>query len=155
MGNDSGDRRFSIDEPPWITANHRTLIEKQIDITPNTLGMNESLIEHFDMHQLVFIIAEYLIKCLAVFVFKMRIALFSLTGHPFPDFGIHRVIGATAINSNPSEFLSFRPIGELSVRSGMFDHVADLVSCGLVPAVMMESGMDEQDISILHFHAVL
>ena len=75
--------------------------------------------------------------------------------HPLADDGVHRVVGAAAVDADPAQLLPLGPLGELAVRAGVLDHVADLVGGRLVPAVVVVARVDDEDVALLHLDALL
>ena len=98
--------------------------------------MDDVVREHLDVHQLVLVVREALLHGRAIHLAEELVGLSRLAGHPVADDGVHLclrpwcrhgVIGAAAVDADPLDLLGLAPLGELAVRVGMLDHVADLV----------------------------
>ncbi len=124
------------------------LIEEQVDIPADALGVDDAEGEHLDMHQLVLAVIEELLQALPVFLLEDLLGLLRLAGHPGADDGVHGVVGAAAVDGDPAQFLGFGPLGEFAIGTGMLDHVADLVRRRLVPAEVVIARVDDQDVAL-------
>ncbi|MPN17253.1 hypothetical protein SDC9_164605 [bioreactor metagenome] len=112
------------------------------------------MVEHFNMHQLILVFSKELIQGHAVLFLEMCITLLGFLGHPVPDFGVHGMVCAAAVDSYPPQFLFLRPFSELPIGSGVLDHVSDFVTGWLVPSIVVIPGVDDQDVSLFHFDAL-
>ena len=88
------------------------------------------------------------------FFLKYLVGLARLARHPVADDGVHRVVGAAAVHADPAQLLGLGPLGELAVRAGVLDHVADLVGGGHVPAEVVVAGVDDEDVALAHLDAL-
>ena len=90
-----------------------------------------------------------------VHLLEELVGLGGLAGHPVADDGVHRVVGAAAVHADPLDFLGLGPLGELAVGAGMLDHVADLVGVGLIPAKVMVTCVDDEDVALADVNPLL
>ena len=107
------------------------------------------------MHQLVFVVGEHLSQRLAVLGLEMRVRFFSLPWHPVADDGVHGMVRAAAVDTDPFDLLGLAPFREFAVRAGVLDHVGDLVGGRLIPAEVVKAGVDDQDIAFVHIDPFL
>ncbi len=86
---------------------------------------------------------------------KLAVGLGGLAGHPVADDGVHWMVGAAAVHADPLYLLFLAPLGELAVRPGVLDHVADLIRVGLVPAKVVVAGVDDKDVALPYLDPLL
>ena len=132
-----------------------SLDDDQVQVAADALGMHDAVWEHLDVHELILGVVEELRQRHAVLLAEDVIGLACLARHPVADDGVHRVVGAAAIHPDPAQFLGLGPIGELAVRAGVHHHVADFVGGGHIPAEVVVAGVDDQDVALAHFDALL
>ena len=122
-------------------------VEQKINVAADTLGVNDAMWEHLDVHQLILAVVEELFQRLAVFLLEDLSGLPGLAWVPVADDGVHRVVSTAAVHRQPAQFFGLAPVGKLPIRAGMFDHVADFVGGRLVQAKVMIAGVDDKDVA--------
>ena len=153
-GHRAADAGFTIHKAPGEEADLHAPVEQQVDLAAEAFGVDDRFGEHVDVHQLVLAVIEELLQALTKFLLEDLLGLLGLAGHPGADDGVHRVVGGAAVHRDPAQFHLLRPFGKFAVWTWMFDHVADLIRGGLIPAEVVVTGMDDQDIAFFDFDPV-
>jgi len=154
-GSASTDTGLAVNESPREEAYGRALVEEKIDVAADAFRMDYCVGKHLDVHELVHVVREVFAEFLAVLLLKVCVSFFRLPGHPVANDRVHWVVGAAAVDADPSDLPSPSPFGEFSVRAWVLDHIANLVGGWLIPTVSMVAGVDDQYVAISYFDSVL
>ena len=105
------------------------------------------------MHELVLAVIEEICQRHAILLLEDFICLTRLARHPVADDGVHRMIRAAAVHTDPAQLFGLGPIGKFAVGTGMLNHVTHFVRVGRIPAKVMVAGMDDENIALADFDA--
>ena len=114
------------------------------------------LAEQLDVHGLILLgPGIHLLQSLAILLLHVLVALSSIHGAPVTNLGVHGMVSGTAVYADPSDLLILAPLNEAQGRTGMTNHVALLISLGGIPTILMITSVDDEDIALTNFNALL
>src|SRR5271157_638609 len=96
------DAGFAVDKTPWEHANCYPAVEQQVNFTAQAFGMDDAIWEHLQVHKLVLAVIEEIRQRHAIFLLEYFISLARLARHPITDDGIHGMVSAAAIHTDPA-----------------------------------------------------
>src|ERR1017187_1148614 len=153
QSHDAAHGGFHFDAAEREGANPNTLIADLVDFATQVLGMYQFLGEQLQVHDLVVLVwRKHLVPSLAILGLQFILGFSEAGRVPVANDGIHRMVRAAAIDTDPLDLHVQRPLVEAGAGPRVLHKIPQFIGLLLVPGVAVIASVDDEDIALLDLH---